>query len=65
MGFAGKGSDVLEFSAVAFQLNDPNKITRIVETECGFHIHQLIAKRGDRANFRHFLLKPKVSGNTI
>ncbi len=65
LGFAGKGSYVPEFSAVAFQLNDPNKISRIVETEFGFHIIQLIEKRGDRANFRHILLKPKVSDKTL
>lgn len=61
LGFMGKGSFVPEFSAVAFQLTDPTKVSKIVETEYGYHIIQLIERRGDRANFRHILLTPKVS----
>jgi peptidyl-prolyl cis-trans isomerase SurA len=45
---------------VAFNLQDPNKVSKIVETEFGYHIIQLIEKRGDRVNARHILLKPKV-----
>ncbi len=41
-------------------LQDPNKVSKIVESEFGFHIIQLIEKRGDRINTRHILLKPKV-----
>lgn len=41
-------------------MQDPNKVSKIVETEFGFHIIQLIEKRGDRINTRHILLKPKV-----
>ena len=65
LGFRGKGHFVPEFSAAAFQLNDPKKVSRIVETEFGYHIIQLVEKRGDRANFRHILLKPKVSEKTL
>ena len=61
LGFLGKGTLLPEFAAVAFSLNDPKKVSRIVETEYGFHIIQLIEKRGDRINVRHILLKPKVS----
>lgn len=61
LGFKGRGEFVPEFSAVAFQLNDPKKVSKIVETEFGYHIIQLIEKRGDRANLRHILLTPKVS----
>jgi len=60
-GFAGKGELLPEFAAVAFSLNDPKKVSKIVETEYGFHIIQLIEKRGDRVNFRHILLKPHIS----
>ena len=60
LGFSGRGQFVPEFSAVAFNLNDPKKVSKIVETEYGFHIMQLIEKRGDRVNVRHILLKPKV-----
>ena len=61
IGFMGRGQLVPEYAAVAFNLNDPTKVSRIVETEYGFHIIQLIEKRGDRINTRHILLRPKVS----
>ena len=61
LGFMGRGELVPEFAAVAFNLNDPKKVSKIVETEYGFHIIQLIEKRGDRINTRHILLRPKVS----
>lgn len=60
LGLMGRGQLVPEFAAVAFNLNDPKKVSKIVETEFGFHIIQLIEKRGDRVNVRHILLKPKV-----
>jgi len=53
------------FASVAFNLTDPNKISKIVESEFGFHIIQLIDKRGERINVRHILLKPKVSRENI
>ena len=61
LGFMGRGELVPEFAAVAFNLNDPKKVSKIVETEYGYHIIQLIEKRGDRINARHILLKPKVA----
>jgi len=61
MGFVSKGSLVPEFANVAFNLTDPNRVSQIVQTEYGFHIIQLIEKRGDRINVRHILLRPKVS----
>ena len=60
-GFMGRGQLVPEYAAVAFNLNDPKKVSKIVETEYGFHIIQLIEKRGDRINTRHILLRPKVA----
>jgi len=60
LGFHGKADFVPEFSNVAFNLNDPTKVSRIVETEYGYHIIQLIEKRGDQVNVRHILLRPKV-----
>ena len=65
MGFMGRGQLVPEFAAVAFNLNDPKKVSKIVETEYGFHIIQLIEKRGDRINARHILLRPKVAENDL
>jgi peptidyl-prolyl cis-trans isomerase SurA len=63
LGFQGKGVLLPEFANVAFSLTDPKKVSKIVETEYGFHIIQLIEKRGDRINCRHILLKPKVSAS--
>jgi peptidyl-prolyl cis-trans isomerase SurA len=60
IGFMGRGQLVPEYAAVAFNLNDPKKVSKIVETEYGYHIIQLIEKRGDRINTRHILLRPKV-----
>lgn len=65
LGFMGKGQLVPEFAAVAFNLNDPKKVSKIVETEFGYHIIQLIEKRGDRINCRHILLQPKVSDKDL
>lgn len=61
IGFLGKGHLEPEYAAVAFNLSDPKKVSKIVETQYGFHIIQLIEKRGDRINTRHILLKPKVA----
>ncbi len=65
LGFSSKGALLPEFANVAFNLQDPEKISKIVETEYGFHIIQLIEKRGDRVNVRHILLKPKVADEDI
>lgn len=61
VGFLGRTSLEPEYAAVAFNLNDPKKVSKIVETQFGYHIIQLIEKRGDRINTRHILLRPKVS----
>lgn len=61
LGFAGRGQFVTEFSDVAFNLTNPKKVSRIVETEYGYHIIQLIEKKGERINCRHILLRPHVS----
>lgn len=60
LDFFGRGEMVPEFSAVAFNLTEPGKVSKIVETEFGFHIIQLIEKRGDRVRARHILRKPEV-----
>lgn len=61
VGFIGRAQLDPAYAAVAFSLNDPKKVSKIVESEYGFHIIQLIEKRGDRINTRHILLRPKVS----
>lgn len=65
IGFLGKGHLEPEYAAVAFNLNDPKKASKIVETQYGFHIIQLIEKRGDRVNTRHILLRPKVAATDL
>lgn len=65
LGYHNKADFVPEFANVAFNLNDPTKVSRIVETEYGYHIIQLIDKRGDQVNVRHILMRPKVSQQDI
>ena len=60
MPFTGRGYLDPAFANVAFNLQDPNKVSTIVESEYGFHIIQLMEKRGDRIKVRHILLKPHV-----
>jgi peptidyl-prolyl cis-trans isomerase SurA len=60
-GFRSKAEFDTEFAAAAFELNDTRRVSRIVESEFGYHIIQLVEKRGDRINVRHILLKPYVA----
>ena len=60
MPFTGRGYLDPAFANVAFNLQDPNKVSKIVESEYGFHIIQLMEKRGARIKVRHILLKPHV-----
>lgn len=60
LGLSGRNQWVPEFANVAFSLTDPNKVSRIVRSEFGFHIMQLIEKRGDKVNVRHIILKPEI-----
>ena len=61
MDYTGRGMLDPAFAAVAFNLTDPKKISKIVESEYGFHIIQLIDKRGDKIKVRHILRIPHVS----
>ena len=65
MPFTGRGYLDPAFANVAFNLQDPNKVSKIVESEYGFHIIQLMEKRGDRIKVRHILLKPHVPGEAL
>ena len=65
LGYMGRGLLDPAFASVAFNLTDPKKISKIVESDFGYHIIQLIDKRGDKINCRHILLKPKVSYDEI
>ena len=61
IGFRSRSMLVPEYTNTAFSLTDPQKVSRIVETEYGFHIIQLIAKQDDQVNSRHILMRPKIS----
>lgn len=65
LDFMGRGQLQPEFATVAFNMTDPGKVSKIVETEYGFHIIQLIEKRGDRVKVRHILRKPRHSNENI
>lgn len=60
LGFMGRAMLDPAFANVAFALSNTKQVSNIVETEFGYHIIQLIERRGDRANFRHIILRPKV-----
>ena len=65
MDYIGRGMLDPAFANVAFNLTDPKKISKIVETEFGFHIIQLIDKRGDRIKVRHILRRPRIEQEAI
>lgn len=58
--FQGRGELTPEFANVVFNLTDTKKISKVFQTEYGFHIAQLIEKRGDRIRYRHILIKPRI-----
>lgn len=64
-GFFGRGEMVPEFSAVAFNMNDPSRISKIVETEYGFHILQFVERLGDRVRVRHILKRPRIPMQSV
>ncbi len=65
LDYTGRGMLDPAFANVAFGLTDPKKISKIVESEFGYHIIQLIDKRGDKIKVRHILRKPIVSDEAI
>ncbi len=64
-GFQSRSVLLPEYATAAFNLNDNKRVSNIVETDDGYHIIQLIEKRGDRINTRHILLRPKVSDKDL
>ena len=65
LDYEGRATFDPAFAAVAFNLTDPKKVSKIVESEFGFHIIQLIDKRGDKIKVRHILRKPVVSDSAV
>jgi peptidyl-prolyl cis-trans isomerase SurA len=64
LGFVGRGALVKAFEAVAFKLK-PGELSQIVETEFGFHIVQLVERRGEQVNVRHILIKPSTKSSDL
>ena len=65
LGFFGRGEMVPEFSTVAFNMTDPNRISKIVETEYGYHIIQFVERLGDRVRVRHILRRPRIPTESV
>jgi len=65
LDYTGRGMLDPAFANVAFSLTDPKKVSKIVESEFGYHIIQLIDKRGDKIKVRHILRKPVVSDSAV
>ena len=65
LDYTGRGMLDPAFANVAFNLTDPKKVSKIVESEFGYHIIQLIDKRGDKIKVRHILMKPQVSDQAV
>ena len=64
LGMQEKGTMVAEFDAVAFSLND-GQVSKVFKTEYGYHIMQMIERRGEKYNARHILLKPKSKSEDL
>lgn len=64
LGFVSRGDLVPEFESAAFSLK-PGEISKIIETQYGYHIIQLIERRGEQVNVRHILLKPRFSAESL
>ena len=65
MPYMGRGELDPGFANVAFSLTDPNKVSKIAQSEFGFHIIQLIDKRGDKIKCRHILKRPEIQQEDI
>lgn len=64
-GFQSRSVLLPEYATAAFNLTDNRRVSNIVETDDGYHIIQLIEKRGDRINTRHILLRPRVNDKDL
>ncbi len=61
LGLFGRGTMFPEFEAAAFNLKNKGDVSEIIKTKAGFHVMQLIERKGEFVNVRHILIVPKVS----
>ena len=64
LGFVNRGDLVSEFERAAFRLKE-GEISKVVESQFGYHIVQLIERRGEQINVRHILIKAKVTATAL
>ncbi len=64
LGYVKRGELVPEFEAVAFRL-EIDEISDVVESEFGFHIIQLLDRKGDRIEVRHILITPDIEDQNV
>jgi len=64
LGFVKKGKLVPKFESVAFRLQE-GELSDVVETKFGFHLIQMVNRRGQQFNIRHILIKPNISSNAV
>lgn len=65
LGMFNRGTMYPEFEAAAFNLDHPGDVSEIIKTEAGYHIIQLIERKGEYINARHILIQPKVSPESM
>lgn len=65
LGFLGRGDLVSEYATEAFNLKNTNQLSEIIESKFGFHLIQLIERRGQKINTRHILIKIKVEEEEV
>lgn len=64
LGWTKRGKFVPEFEAAAYKLEE-GEISPVVETEFGFHIIQLLGRRGNSIHTRHILVKPEITDDDL
>lgn len=65
LDYVGRADLDPSFASVAFSLTDTKKVSKVVQSEFGYHIIQLVDRRGDKVKVRHILRRPQVSDEAL